>query len=93
MTRPRAQPRDERGWRIPRAGTASAAIYKLARAGKSPIEISKEAMIEPNTVRVLLHRMQHPDLMNARERLYNATGLNPTEYAKLLLETGDSSHD
>ncbi len=35
------RPRDEQGWRVPRAGTIAAEIYALAKKGLNAPEIAK----------------------------------------------------
>lgn len=62
--------RDERGWRIPHAGTRSRAIYDAMLAGKSPIEIQADVGGTVESVRVLIWRIKHPDTANAREYLH-----------------------
>ena len=59
--------RDERGWRIPHAGTRSRAIYDLLVAGRTPAEIRAQVGGTPESIGVLMWRIRHPDTANARE--------------------------
>lgn len=60
------QPRDDNGWRIPREGTKSAEIYRLAREGKKASVIATELGMNRLTVGVLLFKMRNPGASNAR---------------------------
>ena len=76
--------RDENGWRVPRT-TFSRRIYDLAKAGVKPRQIAKELGCDANMVRVLIHRMSHPEITNARTVLYNKTGTaNPQRACEIL---------
>lgn len=54
-------PRNELGWRIPRKGTASAAIYDLLLQGKTRNPIAIALNMNPVTVGVLIHKIRHPE--------------------------------
>lgn len=64
--------RDERGWRIPREGTRSHAIYLLMVQGLSNNEIAKRLGFEPsgNKVRVLACHIKRPNVHNATNIRY-----------------------
>lgn len=57
--------RDERGWRVPRAGTLSFEIYRLAVVGERPKDIAKLLGCSWSSVGVLLFRIRHPDVANS----------------------------
>ena len=63
-------PRDELGWRIPRAGTLSRAIYELTRQDMTPTEIAAALGTKPLRVRVLLCHLRHPEKTNIRNARY-----------------------
>ena len=63
-------PRDELGWRIPRAGTLSRNIYRLTRQGMTPSAIAAALGTTPQRVRVLLCHLRHPEKTNARNARY-----------------------
>jgi hypothetical protein len=58
---PRRQPRDREGWRIPKENSVSHQIYRLAKRGVTPMEMAGVTGKPANMIRVLLHRMRHPD--------------------------------
>jgi hypothetical protein len=62
--------RDERGWRIPRAGTRSRAIYDGMLAGKRPIEIQADVGGTTQSISVLMWRIKHPVAANAITNRY-----------------------
>lgn len=57
--------RDERGWRVPRAGTLSFEIYRLTQAGICPKDIAELLHCSRSSVGVLLFRIRHPDAANS----------------------------
>ncbi len=64
------RPRDEHGWRIPKVGTLSFAIYDLhLRGGLNAREIANILDVCPKSVRVLRHRFMHPAL-SKKQRYY-----------------------
>lgn len=67
---PRANrlPRDAFGWRVPRAGTKSLAIYCLLLQGKRRSEIIAATGFDPRTIGVLTWKIKHPGISNARGR-------------------------
>ena len=66
--------RDSNGWRIPREGTKTAAIYRMLQEGKRPKEIATALNHSFGAVRVLIHRIKHPDHVNDKQFLYSKTG-------------------
>lgn len=73
------QPRNDNGWRIPRVGTKSHDIYRLARQGKKPRAIAAELNISNGVVRVSLFRIRNPGTANARQKIVQPTW-RKTEY-------------
>lgn len=51
---------DEKGWRIPKTGTNSRAIYHWVRKGKPVAWIAARLKMPVDTVHVLIHRFKHP---------------------------------
>ena len=62
------QYRNEHGWREPRKDTKSHAIYNLHLQGVKARQIAIQLDMTETTVRVLIHRFKHPDLVNSYER-------------------------
>ena len=60
--------RNELGWRVPKEGTKSHAIYELHLQGVKARSIAIKLDMNETTVRVLIHRFKHPDLVNKYER-------------------------
>ncbi len=58
------RPRDEQGWRVPRAGTVGAEIYALAKKGLNAREIAKVLGRQRNNVGVHLFKMRRPERSN-----------------------------
>lgn len=67
-------PRDERGWRIPRPGTVRRRVYEMMLAGKSVPQITKALDIsyicccmhqqhikKPDRTNALKYNLEHPD--------------------------------
>jgi hypothetical protein len=71
--------RDDEGWRVPDKYTMSGQIYRLAKKGYKPGRVAVMLKASPNTVRVLLHRMRHPEQMNevARRSRRASPGTSP----------------
>lgn len=57
---------DSDGWRIPREGSKSEKIYKLAKAGMGPKEIARELDGHPSTIGVLLWKIRQPTNSNKK---------------------------
>ena len=64
--------RDERGWRIPRAGTRSALIYAGMIAGKTTRAISDAIGVRRRIVTKQAHDIRNPDAKTTRQALYRA---------------------
>lgn len=58
-------PRDERGWRVPRKGTKSEQIYDLMMADFKTKEIADLFQENRNTIGILIWRIKHPKDANA----------------------------
>lgn len=65
-------PRDKRGWRIPREGTERELIYHLLLAGFTAREIINlfQEDINHTSVRVQVHTIMHPEKNNKRANNY-----------------------
>lgn len=59
--------RDERGWRIPTAGTRSMEIYQLSIQGHKPKEIAEMLKMNINTVRVLKFNFVNWEVNNKKQ--------------------------
>ena len=57
-------PRDGNGWRIPRQGTRSHAVYMGMVAGKTPKQIVGEIGGSLDAIYVLAWRIRNPDAAN-----------------------------
>lgn len=64
------RPRDNDGWRIPRPGTKSSAIYHLAKRGMPNQEIAKMLEMTKRSVTVNLWRIRNPGPSNAMAYSY-----------------------
>lgn len=53
-------PRDDKGWRIPRKGTLSRKIYDMLADGQRPVDIAKRLRTPVAEVNVLIHRFRNP---------------------------------
>ena len=62
-------PRDERGWRIPRPNTKSRQIYELLVMGATPHEIAAKLILPAATVGVVIWRIRNPDDHNSASAL------------------------
>jgi hypothetical protein len=58
--------RDDKGWRIPRPGTVSRAVYDQITGGATPLQASRALNINVGMVRVLAHRFRNPDWRSPR---------------------------
>ena len=61
MKRPKINKRDERGWRVPRAGTRSLLVYEMLLVGKNPEEIGAALGCSRNNASVLAWKIKNPD--------------------------------
>lgn len=59
---------DEKGWRIPRAGTQAHEVYRMAKRGFGQGTISRFLRVPTNNVGVMLHRIRRPAPLK-RDRL------------------------
>jgi hypothetical protein len=87
-----SNPRDKRGWRIPRNGTKSRKIYDMLVAGKKPFEIIKELGMTDSTIRVLIFNIKRPDKKNEYARNYFRTHPKRPRAKKERLESDTPSH-
>lgn len=65
------RPRDDRGWRVPMAGSKSRAVYDLMLQGLDSGAIATQTGFTSDIVRQLVWKIKHPGLANAY-------GTNPT---------------
>lgn len=68
MRRPLRNDRDERGWRVPRAGTRSRAIYDMLILGHTPAYIHSVIGGNLVAVRVLIWKIRNPGDANGWRR-------------------------
>lgn len=66
-----SNPRDERGWRIPRPNTKSRQIYNLLIQGKKPCEIARELNFVESTTRVLIFNIKNSKKKNSWANEFN----------------------
>lgn len=62
--RPNPNLRDRQGWRVPRAKTKSAIIYRLLVAGHSPAHIHTVVGGSVQNIYILIWKIKNPDNAN-----------------------------
>lgn len=60
-------PRDDRGWMIPKPGTIRRKVYDLLVAGRNQFEICGELGMSRVNFAVNKHYIEHSEQVNARE--------------------------
>ncbi len=71
------QPRDANGWRVPHPGTKSYLVYHLMVAGWRAAEIVELMGDKAILIRVLMHKIRHPEINNERSTQWAAN--NPAK--------------